>query len=258
VCEEKTGLTHARLCGIGESRGELLVFVDDDNVLRADYLEVCLKISAEHSRLGAWGGSCVAEFEVEPSVELRPWLGGLVTEQLKATVWAKLRRWTEASPAGAGLVLRQIQAIHYRELVLNDPVRQSLGRSGKSLAAGEDGDMVLCGFSLGLGAGRFPELELTHLIPAQRLTLEYLEGIHEGFGYGGVTLNAIHQPELLPKQPRLANRRYFFKWFLFRAAGKSRVERRIRLAEEKGQLKAYQTLKQFGYFQAASASRVKS
>ncbi len=241
--EEKTGLTHARLCGIAAAQGELLVFVDDDNLLRADYLEVCLKISADYPRLGAWGGSCVAEFETEPPAELRPWLGGLVIEQLKTPVWAKLPKWTEAGPAGAGLVLRQIQAKRYRELVLEDPVRQSLGRSGTALAGGEDGDMVLCGFKLGLGAGRFPELELTHLIPAQRLTLKYIEGIHAGFGYGAVILNAIHQPEQLKGPPRWGLGRIWFKWLVMVATGKSRVERRIRLAEKKGSLKAFQMLR---------------
>ena len=78
--EEKTGLTHARLCGIAAAQGELLVFVDDDNVLRSDYLAACLKIASEHPHLGAWGGSCVAEYEIAPPEELRPWLGGLVTE----------------------------------------------------------------------------------------------------------------------------------------------------------------------------------
>src|ERR1700722_2249773 len=41
VREEKTGLTPARLRGIAEANGELLVFVDDDNVLRSDYLQAC-------------------------------------------------------------------------------------------------------------------------------------------------------------------------------------------------------------------------
>ena len=51
--EEKTGLTHARLCGIAEAKAGLLVFVDDDNVLRADYLQAALKISKEWPQLGA-------------------------------------------------------------------------------------------------------------------------------------------------------------------------------------------------------------
>ena len=56
VVEEKLGLTHARLRGIEESCGELLVFVDDDNVLDADYLEVALRIARERPFLGSWSG----------------------------------------------------------------------------------------------------------------------------------------------------------------------------------------------------------
>src|ERR1700731_4167104 len=40
VREEAPGLTAARLRGIRESRGDLVVFVDDDNVLDRDFLEV--------------------------------------------------------------------------------------------------------------------------------------------------------------------------------------------------------------------------
>jgi len=39
VREEKLGLTPARLRGIRESRGETLIFVDDDNVLDPNFLE---------------------------------------------------------------------------------------------------------------------------------------------------------------------------------------------------------------------------
>ena len=76
IREDKVGLTHARLRGIAESKLDLLVFVDDDNVLRADYLQAALKINAAWPQLGAWGGSCVPEFETEPSAEMRPWLAG--------------------------------------------------------------------------------------------------------------------------------------------------------------------------------------
>ena len=48
IREEKLGLTHARLRGIRESRGEILVFVDDDNVLDSDYLEQVVDIGKRH------------------------------------------------------------------------------------------------------------------------------------------------------------------------------------------------------------------
>jgi glycosyltransferase involved in cell wall biosynthesis len=245
VREEKTGLTHARLRGIAESHGELLVFVDDDNVLNPGFLAVAIKIGADHPWLGAWGCSCIPEFEIEPPAELRPWLAGLVIEKLTVPVWAKLRKGTDACPMGAGLAVRRKQAVHYRELALKDPLRQALDRCGQSLGSGGDSDMALCGFDLGLGTGRFPELELTHLITAQRLTLKYLEGIHEGFGYAGVVLNALYQPGLLPKESRWGNARIFVKSFLWRAAGKCRVEGRLRVAEEKGKLRAQRDLMQF-------------
>src|SRR6516165_2680410 len=39
IREVKLGLTHARLRGIEESSGELLIFVDDDNLLAKDFLQ---------------------------------------------------------------------------------------------------------------------------------------------------------------------------------------------------------------------------
>lgn len=66
IREEKLGLTHARLRGIREARGSILVFVDDDNVLDADYLEQVVHVSDEWPRLGAWGGQTRPRFEVPP------------------------------------------------------------------------------------------------------------------------------------------------------------------------------------------------
>ena len=251
VREEKVGLTHARLRGIVESKGDVLVFVDDDNVLRADYLQTCLKLGTDYPWLGAWSGSCIPEFEMEPPAELRPWLGGLLIEKLATPVWAKLQRGTEALPPGAGMVVRRKVAGCYRELVLRDPVRQALGRSGKKLGGGEDADMALCGFDLGLGTGRFPELELTHLIPARRVTLEYLEGIYEGFGYANVVTDTIYKAESFPGKLQSGALRIFLLRILMLITGKSRAERRIRLALEKGRARGGRELRQMRYTRPA-------
>ena len=123
ILEEKIGKTHGLMRAIAESQGELLAILDDDNVPRADFLEAALKISAERPELGAWGGSCLAEFEVPPPEELKPWLAGLVIEKLETSYWAKLPRGGEALPAGAGMVVRRRQALYYREQVQHDPLR---------------------------------------------------------------------------------------------------------------------------------------
>ena len=217
-----------RLRGIAESKGNLLVFVDDDNVLRSDYLAACLKISATWPQLGAWSGSYLPEFETEPPAELRPWLHGLLIEKLTDSYWATLREYGPALPTGAGMAVRRAVAARYREESLRDSLRQALRRNGNGLATGEDSDLAFCSIALGLGTGRFPELELTHLIPAQRLTLEYLEGIHEGFGYSGVILKAIHFKE--SSRPSALNS-FFLRLALL---NKHPVERRIRMAEARG------------------------
>jgi len=249
IREEKLGLTQARLRGIAEAKGGLLVFVDDDNVLRADYLQVCLKISADCPWLGAWNGSCIPEYEVEPPAELRPWLYGLLIEKLKVSVWAKLPAGGPALPTGAGLAVRRTVAEHYQKQASSDPLRQALDRTGKMLGSGGDSDMALCGFDLGLGAGRFPELELTHLIPAQRLTMEYLEGLYEGFGYGGTVLVAIHDRQRhYPGQFGSSALKIFLLRIIMVAARKSRAERKIKLAEERGRLAARRDLERLGYF----------
>jgi glycosyltransferase involved in cell wall biosynthesis len=249
IREEKLGLTHARLRGIAEAKGELLVFVDDDNVLRADYLQACLKISADWPSLGAWNGSCIPEYEVQPPAELRPYLYGLLIEKLSTSLWAKLPMGGPALPTGAGLAVRRTVAEHYQKQAVRDPLRLALDRTGKMLGSGGDSDMALCGFEMGLGAGRFPELELVHLISARRLTMEYLEGLYEGSGYGGTVLAAIHDRQRrYPGQFGSSALKIFLLRIAMFAARKSRAERKIKLAEERGRLAARRDLERMGYF----------
>ncbi len=251
VREESIGLTHARLRGIAEARHELLVFVDDDNLLHRDYLQAASKIAADYPQLGAWGGSCLPEYEAEPPADLRPWLIGLVVEKISTPIWARLPKATEACPVGAGLVLRRQQALYYRDLALNDPLRKQLGRSGKNLGAGEDTDMALSGFDLGFGVGRFPQLELTHLIPAARLTLDYFTGLYEGFGYSGTILETIytHQNSNFPGRIQAGRLRILLQRILLLALRKKPAERKIRLAMETGRLRARNELIRAGHFQ---------
>src|SRR6266436_1643779 len=60
--EENLGLTYARLRGIGEASGGILVFVDDDNVLDADFLEQVLNIAEAWPKIGAWSGQTRPRF----------------------------------------------------------------------------------------------------------------------------------------------------------------------------------------------------
>src|SRR5580658_2507120 len=63
VREQELGLTLARLRGIRESTGDVLVFVDDDTVLASDYLEQTLAVERQWPFIGMWAGQVDPEFE---------------------------------------------------------------------------------------------------------------------------------------------------------------------------------------------------
>src|SRR5271163_296186 len=60
VRESNLGLVQARCRGIHESIGEILIFVDDDNVLDPDYLFGAAELGNKWPILGAWGAGVIS------------------------------------------------------------------------------------------------------------------------------------------------------------------------------------------------------
>lgn len=256
VREERIGLAQARMTGTVAAKSDLLVFVNDDNILRLDYLEVALKLSRQNNpKLGAYAGSCILEFEIEPPPKLRLHLAGLLIERRTKSYWSNVPRVGDALPPPAGLVVRKEQALYYRKQALNHPLRGSLGPHNRPPRGCDDSDLVLSGLDLGFYYGMFPELELTHLIPARKLNLKSLETSHESFSYGGRMLEAIHDPEArgLSAIDRMFGRsrptrlNMYLQQIYMLLTGSSYVERRIRLAQDRGSLRALHDLGQLGY-----------
>jgi len=190
VREETMGLTAARLRGIRESTGELLVFVDDDNVLDPDFLEVAERTMDEKPFLGSWSGQCRPAFEKTPPEWTRRYWGNLVIREFEHDVWSNLPRLPESMPCGAGLCVRRNVAQHYLELHESGKRSFQFDRNGKSLVSGGDNDLAACACDLGFGLGLIASLKLTHLISPERLTVEYLARLTEGIYFSSTLLNA--------------------------------------------------------------------
>ncbi len=182
IREERLGLTEARLRGIRESHGELLVFVDDDNVLGAGYLEAALRLGAEWGRIGVYGGGIRPEFEQAPSERVRPYLGHLALREVEKPRWSNLPTGSESEPWGAGMCVRRRVAEAYVDYSHEKPHRLS-DRRGQQLDSGGDTELCMVALGAGWGMGVFPELQLTHLIPAFRLEEEYLLRLVEGMEF---------------------------------------------------------------------------
>jgi glycosyltransferase involved in cell wall biosynthesis len=174
VREDQLGLTQARLRGISEARGDWFVFVDDDNLLAPDYLEAALRISETHPFLGAWGGSCIAEYEKDPAPWFKSFEGNIAVRRVIRECWSNRYFDYASTPVGAGMCLRRAVAERYSARLQHDGHGARLDRKGSLLMSCGDHDMAWTSMELGMGIGVFPELSLTHLIPEARTRLDYI------------------------------------------------------------------------------------
>jgi glycosyltransferase involved in cell wall biosynthesis len=181
IRESELGLTAARLRGIRESSGDLLVFVDDDNLLAPDFLVQATAISARHPIVGAFGaGLLEPEFEVQPLAKLRSYLPRLALRSTQLALWSNNVKDFQSTPWGAGLCVTRRVANSYRKFVEDLGINGVLDRRGKRLFS--DGDTVFSRVAAraGLAFGVFPELRITHLISAHRLRQHYfVQLIHD-------------------------------------------------------------------------------
>ncbi len=183
--EPKLGLSAARRRGFTEAKAPLCVLVDDDNVLAPDYLEIVMRVFAQHSELGAIGGRSIPEFEQPPTEAERPFLNLLALRDLGDTPLfsrglrpsgAVRNEYPACAPIGAGMALRTEPARRWAA----DGNAAIADRQGRELTSGGDNDIVLTLLSLGWEVAYIPELALTHLIPVGRLDVAYLARLNRG------------------------------------------------------------------------------
>jgi hypothetical protein len=121
-----------------------------------------------------WGSGVTSpEFEVQPADELRDYLGMLALRNVKTAQWSNTMPCLRAMPWGAGQCLRAEVAAAYCQHFERSPIKIK-GRTGGSFDSSEDLEAGYVACTLDLGVGIFPQLKLTHLIPKERLTEDYL------------------------------------------------------------------------------------
>lgn len=200
IREERLGLTAARLRGIAEASGDLLVFIDDDNVLAPDYLEQAAAIAASSPHLGVLGsGTLVPEFEVPPPPELASRTEILALRTVPAPLWSNNPNDYRCVPWGAGIVVTKPIARRYGRFLDERNLTSLVGRRGQHLFSGEDDLFSWTSIAAGLGFGVFPQLHVTHLIAARRLTQAYfLRLIRDSAYSNGIMRHMLSGAALAP------------------------------------------------------------
>jgi len=235
IVESKLGLVNARLRGLKEIKGKLCVFVDDDNVLDSDYLQVALEICQTCPMIGAWSGQIVPDFiGGTPEEWTRPMWNLLALDQFDKDVWSNIDT-VETMPVGAGMCIRREVGQMYVNLLETDDRRLLLGRrgsTGKILASNEDTDMALSALDIGLGIGKFARLKLIHIIPASRLTEEYLLKILKGIVY---SMKIMHYLRGVPEVTEALSWKRRVRIWVYNTFSMTPLERKCMLATKEAQ-----------------------
>ena len=177
IFEERIGFCPAKHRAIREAVGEIMVYVDDDNVLDPDYLQTALKLFGSNPRYGCVSGTQRPEYEIPPPAwfqgEYESWIA---VRSIKRDLFSNF--WHPASePCGAGMVVR-------RNIILPIAVRsenkdQSLYERRLGIRPPtEDVEFSHAALDAGFFVGQTPSLQLTHLIGASRLNERYLFGLY--------------------------------------------------------------------------------
>ncbi len=184
VRESKLGLSKAHARGFAEARGEVVSWVEDDNLIAPGWVEIAWSTMAEHREVGACGG-----FNEPVCESPMPWWfpqrqgyyacgaqgePGDVTET-RGYLW------------GAGMTVRRSA---WRGLVEGGFRPLLVDRRGRS-NYNSGGDSEIC-FALRLSGWRLwfePGLHLWHSLSSHRLKWSYLRRLVRGVGGSSVGLD---------------------------------------------------------------------
>jgi glycosyltransferase involved in cell wall biosynthesis len=199
VKEMRQGLVYARIGGINVAKADTLCFIDDDNEISADYLEMALKIAKNEPELGTWGGVCEGVFTQNVGFLQKPWLPHLGVREIgDEPLTGSDMSWGSWEPIGAGICVRKDVGLGYKKYVEAGDVAGLLGRKGKALMSGEDSLLSRIAHLLGYQCGYRPRLHLFHHITSERLKLRYLSRLMEGHGRSYYQLATISGKEDSP------------------------------------------------------------
>ena len=173
--ETNQGLSYARNRGIKESRGETLLFLDDDSYIQQDYLKNLQRQLDDHPEADAFGGKIDPIFE---SGETPKWLSKWNYSWVSAIDMGDevCQFEGKAFPIGANMGIRK--ATIEKTGVFNT----QLGRSKKNLMGGEEKDLFERIRQQGGNIYYFPDVVVQHVIPPSRTTLDYVKRLGEGVG----------------------------------------------------------------------------
>jgi glycosyltransferase involved in cell wall biosynthesis len=200
IVEPRLGIMYARRRAIESTTGDLLLYVDDDNELAADYLERVMEIARERPEIGCFGGKLLLPDYLTPPQWLKPLLPYLAIKDLgdlEISQHLKKYAWAQGEPPTAGMTARRAVLERYLAKLANLPPELKLGRSGKQgLLSSEDSLLASGAYELNLACSYQPSLKLNHHINPRRFEFLYQVKLLFSYGRSNVLLQRAMNREL--------------------------------------------------------------
>jgi glycosyltransferase involved in cell wall biosynthesis len=176
--ETEQGNAPARRLGISSSKYRYILFCDDDNSLRVNYIWKAFKYISSNNEIAAVGGRGLPIYSAE---NFRPWM----TEQFRFLGCGAqgsdgdVTR-TKGCLYSAGMILDK----KWLEVIVEKGYKPRLsGRKGNSYFGGEDTELT---YELARSGGKlyyYGDLMFDHFIDERRLSWSYFKKLHFGLGY---------------------------------------------------------------------------
>jgi glycosyltransferase involved in cell wall biosynthesis len=178
VSETTPGLSHARSKGFDTAEYDFISFIDDDNFVFPDWVQIAYETMINNESIGACGGYSVPMFEIAPPAwfDKSLWtaftIGPPNCEQGDVTT-------TRGHLWGAGSIIRKSA---WQILVQLGFRYQLVGRCGTRLTSGEDIELFYALRMAGWRLWQEPRLKFYHYMNRERIDWQYLLRVHNGFG----------------------------------------------------------------------------
>jgi glycosyltransferase involved in cell wall biosynthesis len=200
--EPTPGKAHAANRALAEARGELIVWTDDDVLVRPDWLAAYAKAAQDHPGAALFAGPVEPWFAAEPPRWVRMHLWKLrFVYALTAADGAVRPLGPDETPVGANMALRT-------EVQRQFPFDRRLGPAPGDKTNGEETDLVGRLRAAGHGGVWVGPAGVRHYIPADRLTAAYVRLWHVGLGRLFVRRHGLEPAPALWGVPRWVWRRY--------------------------------------------------
>jgi len=190
LVERTPGKSNAIAAALAFAEGDVLAFTDDDIDVDRDWIDEIRRAMSDPG-VALAGGPVAPRWETTPP----PWLRKAVEEYGRlAAPLGLLNYGTESFPLGPRTALGGNLIVRAEVLKKLGGYATHLGKLRGTLLSGEDHELCMRVQSAGFRAMYWPELRVTHWVPAERMRVRYAMSWFYWSGITHATMDAGERP----------------------------------------------------------------